>query len=148
MVFGSGTNFNNNTFEFYLWSSELSFNYNNHDHRQVVKISVGDTIVIDWNKNIIKYSKNDEPYIQIMGNYGEFTTPYPMYIFAHKRPTSITGGKIKIYYFQFYDNDTLVRNFIPVLDSDGVPCMYDLVEGKFYYNAGTGGFTAGPIIGE
>ena len=148
MVFGSATVFNENAFEFYLWDSEPSFNYNNRNLQQGVKISVGDTIVVDWNKNIIKYSKNDEPYIQIMGNCGEFTTPYPMYIFANKRPTSITGGKVKIYYFQIYDNDTLVRNFIPVLDSDGVPCMFDLVEHKFYYNAGTGDFIAGPIVGE
>ena len=56
-------------------------------------------------------------------------------------------GNVKIYYFQIYDNNILVRDFIPVLDDDGVPCMYDLVEGKFYYNAGTGQFVAGPIIG-
>ena len=55
---------------------------------------------------------------------------------------------IKLYSLQLYDNDVLVRDFIPVLDGDGVPCMYDRVEGKFYYNAGTGQFIAGPVIGE
>lgn len=49
----------------------------------------------------------------------------------------------KIYYFQIYDNGTLVRNFIPVLrKSDNEIGMLDLVEGKFYGNAGTGKFTA------
>ena len=54
----------------------------------------------------------------------------------------------KMYYFQIYKNNTLVRDFIPVLDKYGTPCMYDKVERKFYYNQGTGQFIAGPIIGE
>ncbi len=58
-----------------------------------------------------------------------------------------SSSKIKLYYFKIYDNNTLVRDFIPVLDKDGAPCMYDKVENKFYYNAGTGQFIAGPIIG-
>lgn len=54
----------------------------------------------------------------------------------------------KIYAAKLYDNDILVRDFIPVLDGKGTPCMYDKVEEKFYYNAGTGQFIAGPVIGE
>jgi len=33
-----------------------------------------------------------------------------------------------------------VRDFIPVLDKSGVPCMYDLCTRSFFYNAGTGTF--------
>ena len=54
----------------------------------------------------------------------------------------------RIYSAKIYNNDTLVRDFIPVLDGNGVPCMYDRVEKKYYYNAGTGDFVAGPVIGE
>ena len=49
----------------------------------------------------------------------------------------------KIYYGRLYDNGTLMRNFIPAKNASGVVGMYDLVEGKFYTNAGTGTFTAG-----
>ncbi len=45
-------------------------------------------------------------------------------------------------------NNTLVRDFIPVLDPDGVPCMYDRVSETFFYNSGTGDFIAGPVIAE
>ena len=55
-------------------------------------------------------------------------------------------SKGKLYYFQIYDNGTLVRDMIPVLDENGVPCMLDKVGGQFYYNAGTGSFTAGPAL--
>ena len=49
----------------------------------------------------------------------------------------------RIYYWKIWDNGVLVRDFIPCLDSLGVPCMYDLVGKKAYYNIGTGTFTAG-----
>lgn len=48
----------------------------------------------------------------------------------------------KIYSCQIYDNDTLIRDFVPVLDNEGVACLYDTVEGKTYYNAGSGEFLA------
>jgi len=45
-----------------------------------------------------------------------------------------------VYGLKLYESDTLKRNFIPVLDYNNVPCLYDKVEGKFYYNKGTGEF--------
>ena len=57
-------------------------------------------------------------------------------------------SSVRMYNFKIYDNDVLVRDMIPVLDPTGTPCMYDKVEGKFYYNSGTGDFIAGPVIGE
>ena len=49
----------------------------------------------------------------------------------------------KIYSAKIYDNNVLVRNFVPANDSSNVVGMYDLVEGKFYTNKGTGTFVAG-----
>ena len=49
----------------------------------------------------------------------------------------------KMYSFKIWDNDVLVRNFIPAKNSSGTIGMYDLVEDKFYTNQGTGTFTAG-----
>lgn len=58
-----------------------------------------------------------------------------------------TGFKGKIYEFKLYDNDILVRNFIPCYRKiDNVPGMYDVVNGVFYTNAGTGEFNVGSII--
>lgn len=50
------------------------------------------------------------------------------------------GSFIRIYKFQIYDNGTLYKNFIPVLDNNGVPCMYETTSETFFYNAGTGNF--------
>ena len=50
-------------------------------------------------------------------------------------------GTASVYACKVYENDTLVRDFIPVLDSSNVACLYDKVNNKFYYNSGTGEFT-------
>ena len=54
----------------------------------------------------------------------------------------------KIISVKIEEKDILVRDFIPVLDYNNVPCMYDKVTGQFFYNAGTGNFIAGPIVGD
>lgn len=69
----------------------------------------------------------------------------PFYLFATKysnaQPVSnfnsfYTG---RMYYCKIYDNDILVRDFIPaVRDSDSKPGFYDLVTDQFYTNAGSG----------
>ena len=46
----------------------------------------------------------------------------------------------KIYHARVFENDMLVRNYIPSLDNNGVPCMYDTVSGETFYNQGTGDF--------
>ena len=77
------------------------------------------------------------------------TSTQPIYVYTMNNAGTPRGlAKIKIKYVQIYDEDLLIRDFIPVLDIKGTPCLYDKVEGKFYYNAGTGDFIAGPVIGE
>ena len=56
---------------------------------------------------------------------------------------------IKIYGCKIYENDILVRDFIPCKrKSDNKPGLFDLVENKFYTNQGDGeeDFTVGPDI--
>ena len=56
-------------------------------------------------------------------------------------------GKMKLYAFKMYDKNELVRDMIPVKrKSDNAIGLYDKVTKKFYGNAGTGTFTAGPVI--
>ena len=46
-------------------------------------------------------------------------------------------------YAKIYENNELVRYYIPVL-KNGTYCMYDQIQGKYYYNAaGVGYFTGG-----
>lgn len=51
------------------------------------------------------------------------------------------GLRGKIYRAQITEGEELIRDFVPCLDAEGVPCMRDLVNGVDYYNAGSGQFT-------
>lgn len=75
-----------------------------------------------------------------------FSNTENAYIFDVKnRSTDSSVGvqKWQIKKCKIYEGDTLVRDYIPVLDSSGIPCLYDKVEDKFYYNEGTGEFLYG-----
>lgn len=54
----------------------------------------------------------------------------------------------KVYSCQIYDNDTLVRDYIPCQNDSGAIGLWDAVNEVFYGNAGTGTFTAGPVVPE
>ena len=65
-----------------------------------------------------------------------------LYFFANHVEWSSTPeyGVERIYSSKIYDGDTLVRDYIPVIDSSNRPCLFDKIEKKCYYNQGTGEF--------
>lgn len=55
----------------------------------------------------------------------------------------------KIYSSKIYQNDMLVKDFIPCYRiSDGIGGMYDIIDNVFYTNIGTGEFLIGPEVFE
>lgn len=46
----------------------------------------------------------------------------------------------RCYNFKTYHYTDVIQNLVPVLDPSGVPCMYDTIGKKPYYNQGTGTF--------
>ena len=72
-----------------------------------------------------------------------------IFLFANHDVTANTASNFcscKIYSAKYYDNNgILIRDYVPILDNNDVPCMYDKVNDEFYYNAGTGDFIAGTI---
>ena len=73
-----------------------------------------------------------------------YNTGLPMFIFgANYGGTFDFKAKAKLYWMKIYENDVLIRDLWPCYDPDGVACLYDKVEKKYYYNAGSGAFTAG-----
>ena len=57
--------------------------------------------------------------------------------------------KGKLYYIKVISDKQMIRDFTPAKrKSDNVIGLFDLVNQKFYTNAGTGTFTAGPEKGE
>lgn len=78
-----------------------------------------------------------------------FTTSLvPIYLFSFRRSTGNAGiSAIRLYNCQIWEGTTLVRNFIPAKTrEDQMIGLYDTVNHKFYINAGSGAFTAGPPV--
>ena len=69
-------------------------------------------------------------------------------LFAVHRNAVGYAAAFKLYSARIWDYDVLVRDMIPVLDDNGVACMYDKVSHTFFYNSGPGIFMAGPVITE
>lgn len=64
-----------------------------------------------------------------------------LFAYHHTNDTGTINSSIRMWSFKIWDNGTIVRDFIPVLDWNDVPCMYDKVSGELFYNQGTGEFS-------
>lgn len=83
-------------------------------------------------------------------NYTQFQVNYNLHLFGQNRTgnnsygdSGMTNQTWRVYYCKIWDNGTLIRDFIPVLDENSVPCLYDKVSETYFYNQGTGGFIYG-----
>lgn len=157
-------NFSDNRSNQFLWGAEGNSPYNrNYFKRSSMTIlEVGAynynttnyyTFVGTDYEAIVKTLKNIEQSLTINGTETWSTTSYisqdrtslTPFIFAlNARGNASEYSYMKLYYIKFYDKDnTLLRDFIPVLDSNNVPCLYDNVSQSFFYNEGTGTFLYG-----
>ena len=77
--------------------------------------------------------------------YENFTSTSTIYLF-NLNLSGANAASGKIWRFTHKRNGKVIRDFIPVLDWDMTPCMYDRVTGQLFYNAGTGDFVAGKEV--
>ena len=98
-----------------------------------------------------EYSKTGGKYgpIEWTWNTTSGTPNVTLAMFTLKQGTNIDKRKFsgKMWAFKIWDNEILVRDFIPCYrKSDNVIGMYDIVNETFYANLGTGNFTKGPNV--
>lgn len=94
---------------------------------------------LNWNKRVITVNNTTHTFAS-----QTFTVPYTLYLYGLHSSTS-EYYKGKFWYCQIYDNDTLVRDFIPVRIGS-VGYMYDKVSDRLFGNSGTGSFILGPDV--
>ena len=106
-----------------------------------------------YNKIYLSSSENGKIIIQDLGNINmncnTFELTEPMYIFAFNESgvAAFISESTRLYYLKIIENNELIHEYIPVLDSNNKPALYDKIEGNFYYNQGTGeDFRAGPAV--
>lgn len=130
-------------------NDQFSLSIKNESRTTEICITMGSSTI---SRNILSNISGHEVFeIDKNGAYNQavssFSGIYPIYLFAMNDANVISGianNGSRIYSFQIFDNGTLVRDFIPSLrKSDSVVGLYDVVNGVFYTNSGTGKFLAG-----
>lgn len=78
-----------------------------------------------------------------IANFSSFSSASTLYLFNLNLNGGSYMGSAKVWNYKHKRNDTLIRDFIPVLDWNDVPCMYDKVTGDLFYNQGSNQFLYG-----
>lgn len=129
----------NGTRGLYRYGSQTAY-FNEH-HQLNTKY------VLVFNKN--KVTKNDVEAKFFSGgkiNEEDFVSKRDVWLFASNQPNDHPNSKV-IYHFSIAENDLLKLNFIPAIDQNGKPCMFDTVSQKPFYNANTSAKAVDFIVG-
>lgn len=136
----SGSGYNiiscNALYSFRLWGESIRLDYKNNS-KGYYPIASGNTYDFLFGA---AYIKNYETGIIGLGSESNEQIDTSSNIFiggAH--------GLIQFMFIIIWDNDVMVRYFVPVLDSSGRAAFYDKIEGVFYYG---NNWKAGPVINE
>ena len=93
-------------------------------------------LVIDKDGRMIGYSGSVISNGEVQKNKKEINAP--LFLFERSNHKAHFSGKIGTVTFTRGGEKSL--NLIPCLNEHNVPCMYDTVSGKSYYNKGKGTF--------
>lgn len=125
---------NDNRLYFYISTSNYSWEWSN-------KVGVRSIYKIDHNKFYV----NGNLYRDFTSK-GNIDTQKNTLIFTASSDGS-DACYMTLYACKVWENDVLVRDFIPVKRlSDGAICLYDKVSETYFLNSGTGTFIAGPEV--
>lgn len=94
-----------------------------------------------YNSKIAKFDSEDTDVVSfITSQAGTYTLPIWLFSYNFKGSYNSTYGKWmgRIYRAQITQGDALIRDFVPCLDADNRPCMYDLITQEAYYNQSGG----------
>ena len=142
--YGYVLNSNNNALGIYCYASPGS-----------VYTAFGSAIDVAYNDDIVgkrKYYVHNKNGLWVndvkkvsYNNIVVSTSSNPIIIFARRGSDNNIkrNAFMKLYLFKIYDNDKLVRDYIPVIDSNSRPCLFDKVSRECYYNQGSGEFLYG-----
>lgn len=101
-------------------------------------------IVIDKNKN----STSVNGIVIDTLNSQSFQCDYNLYLFCNNNGGSAASFfGFSMYSCKIYDNNVLIRDYVPCKDNIGTIGLYDAVNNQFYANSGTGTFIGGPESG-
>ena len=148
-ICGSGVDSSHQAFEIYPWPLyadwKMQFNYGTDD------VFLG-TVTPNALDQVTVTQKKQQVSMNVGGSMlnsehpaNTFTSPYTLTLLAlHRENTIVSTANVKIYECRIWDNDELMRNFVPCRkNATSEMGLFDLISNEFFANAGTGGFQAG-----
>lgn len=107
-----------------------------------LSVSYGGKMTVNMDKNVLRVNG------EVVYSHSEKTFDcggYNLYIFGSNRAgTLYSPASMKLYSLEIYDDGDQVRSFVPCYrNADNAVGLYDLLNGVFYTNKGTGEFTYG-----
>lgn len=137
--FGARTSPNSLSFFVFVDTNKvIKADYNGSSNRYAFSdINYSDRLSIDYNKNRLTINKSVKEWDSAV-----FQSAYNLVLFAvNSNGTIEYNSKTRLYSCKIYDNDLLVRNFVPCKNDKDVVGLYDYVTETFFENKGTGAFT-------
>lgn len=132
-------------------SNVYMYGANNTSYTDIQPVKNERTIVIgDFHSGTssILYKDGEEIY-SYTNSYSFASNTCPVYIFGRYCPNSMNLAYMRLYNCKIYDNNILIRDFIPVIRNYNQEAgLYDKINKKFYKNLGTNAFTCGSVLGE
>ena len=143
-LFGARQSSSNTAFSMWLSSNATYPQYGNVSYdAKPISINNNTRLTYKLDKGIASCGDKTVSFGQL-----SFTSSYNLVLFSVNTAGTVDTRRIsgKLYSCKIYDNDKIVRDFIPCKNPSGTIGLYDTVNSQFYQNAGTGAFVAGPEI--
>lgn len=113
---------------FLSYQNQYRSDYANSTDDEMVSIVPTGRFTVDKNKNVT-YINGD---VARTAAQSTFSCTQNLYLFACNQSGVANGyGSLKLYSCAIYDNDTLVRDYVPCQNAQGVAGLYDLVNDTF-----------------
>lgn len=145
-VFGAEGSWANDSFDLIPSSDGVTYVYDNStSFRYYGTMNTTSLYTCDLKGRVGKLYKDEALIYEHTDSVKTFTSPFNLVLFALNRAGyKQEYGKIKMYACDIYENDVILRSFVPVFDTiNQVYGLYDVVGQQFYGNSGSGYFTGG-----
>lgn len=148
-VFGARTSLSaSDSFTFITSSSSNAYrsDYASEQKDFSSSINYTDLLTIDKNKNTCTLNSKDT----VVNIEADFTCAYSLFLFAANTggTATVRTNGVRLHSCKIYNNDSIVRDFIPCKNSNGIIGLYDKISSKIFENDGTGAFKEGPIVSD
>lgn len=139
-IFGSRPTYGSNMFTIFLAQTSVGVNYATHDFGAIKTDITGEVVV---KKEGLNFYVNGEVCATATATCSNISPTAQIFAMHDRGSQGFYCSGVKLKYLKITESGVLKRDFIPCINPDNEVGVYDLVNGVFYGNSGTGSLIAG-----